>query len=132
MINRGNARAEVFHKQEDLAAFLRIMGEAGLHVPMWVVACCLMPNHFHLVLWPRTEGDLSRWMHWLRTTHERRYPGHYGHSGHVWQGPSELGIQPPTTRTTAPFAAHARQANSKPPRLLILRQIIRTSPLLCA
>jgi putative transposase len=60
VINRGNARAEVFHKQEDLASFLRIMGEAGLRVPMPVVAYCLMPNHFHLVLWPRTDGDLSR------------------------------------------------------------------------
>jgi putative transposase len=44
-MNRGNARAEVFHKQEGLAAFLRIMGEAGLRVPMRVVAYCLMPNH---------------------------------------------------------------------------------------
>ncbi len=52
MINRGNARAEVFHKQEDLAAFLRIMGAAGLRVPMRVVAYCLMPNHFHLVPCP--------------------------------------------------------------------------------
>jgi len=86
VINRGNARAEVFHKQEDLAAFLRIMSEAGLRVPMRVVAYCLMPNHFHLVLWPRTDGDLSRWMHLLLTTHVRRYLGHYGHSGHVWQG----------------------------------------------
>jgi len=86
VMNRGNARAEVFHKQEGLAAFLRIMGEAGLRVPMRVVAYCLMPNHFHLVLWPRTDGDLSRWMHWLLTTHVRRYLGHYGHSGHVWQG----------------------------------------------
>jgi putative transposase len=76
----------VFHKQEDLAAFLRIMGEAGLRVPMRVVAYCLMPCHFHLVLWPRTDGDLSRWMHRLLTTHVRRYLGHYGHSGQVWQG----------------------------------------------
>ena len=28
----------------------------------------------------------SRWMHWLLTTHVRRYVGHYRHSGHVWQG----------------------------------------------
>jgi putative transposase len=86
VINRGNARARVFHKDEDLAAFLRVMGEAGIRVPMRVVAYCLMPNHFHLVLRPRGDGDLSRWMHWLLTTHVRRYLRHYGHSGHVWQG----------------------------------------------
>jgi len=86
VINRGNARAEVFHKDEDLEAFVRIMGEAGLRVPMRVVAYCLLRNHFHLVLWPRADADLSRWMHWLLTTHVRRYLRHYRHSGHVWQG----------------------------------------------
>ena len=45
-----------------------------------------MPNHFHLALWPRRDGDLSRWMHWLMTTHVRRYLRHYRSSGHVWQG----------------------------------------------
>ncbi len=45
-----------------------------------------MPNHFHLALWPRADGDLSRWMHWILTTHVRRYLCHYGSSGHVWQG----------------------------------------------
>ena len=36
-----------------------------------------MPNHFHLVLWPRGDGDLSPWMHWLLTSHVRRYFRHY-------------------------------------------------------
>ena len=45
-----------------------------------------MPNHFHLVLWPRGDGDLSRWMQWLLTSHVRRYHRHYHGSGHVWQG----------------------------------------------
>jgi putative transposase len=45
-----------------------------------------MPNHFHLVLWPYQDGDLSRWMHWLQNIHVRRYHKHYGSSGHLWQG----------------------------------------------
>ena len=45
-----------------------------------------MPNHFHLILWPHGDGDLSRWMQWLMTSHVRRYHRHYGTSGHVWQG----------------------------------------------
>ena len=45
-----------------------------------------MPNHFHLVAWPREDGDLSRWMQWLLTAHVRRYHRHYHGSGHVWQG----------------------------------------------
>jgi putative transposase len=51
-----------------------------------VLAYCLMPNHFHLVVRPHGDGELSRWMQWLLTTHVRRYRRHYGSSGHVWQG----------------------------------------------
>lgn len=86
VLNRGNARSEVFHEPADYAAFTATMAEADLRVPMRRIAHGLMPNHFHLVLWPRADGDLSRWMHWLLTTHVRRYLKRYGHSGHVWQG----------------------------------------------
>jgi putative transposase len=86
VFNRGNARAEVFHKPEDYEAFVQLIVEAGRRRPMRVIAYCLMPNHFHLVLWPRGDGDLSTWMQWLTTAHVRRYHRHYRSSGHVWQG----------------------------------------------
>src|SRR4051794_35199867 len=43
-LNRGNARATVFRKQRDYEAFLEMMAEAPLRVPMRVVAYCLMPK----------------------------------------------------------------------------------------
>ncbi len=69
VINRGNARREVFWKDGDYEAFLKAMQHAHVEVPMRVLGNCLMPNHFHLVLWPLADGDLSRWMHWLQNTH---------------------------------------------------------------
>ena len=54
------------------------------NVAIW--AYCLMPNHFHLLSQPQKAEDLSKWMQWLMTSHVRRYHGHYGTSGHVWQG----------------------------------------------
>jgi len=86
VLNRGNGRAEVFHKQEDYVAFLDLMEQARERLPMRLLAWCLVPNHFHLVLWPCGDGDLSRWMQWLLTSHVRRYHRHYRGSGHVWQG----------------------------------------------
>jgi putative transposase len=86
VINRGNAQAEVFHKDGDYAAFLKLLGEAGQRVEMRLLGYCLMPNHFHLVVWPRGDADLGRYMQWLLTSHVRRYHRHYGTSGHVWQG----------------------------------------------
>jgi putative transposase len=89
VLNRGNARQEVFHKPDDYAAFLKLMADANRRddgPDIRILAYCLMPNHFHLVLWPREDGDLSRWMQWLLTSHVRRYHRHYHSDGHVWQG----------------------------------------------
>jgi putative transposase len=73
VLNRGNARARVFRKLHDYKAFIGLIGEARLRVPMRLIAYCLMPNHFHLALWPHEDDDLSRCMQWLMTTHVHRY-----------------------------------------------------------
>jgi len=86
VINRGNGRNTVFHKEEDYAAFVKLMIEGSERLPLRVTGYCLMPNHFHLLLWPQKDGDLSRWMQWLTTAHVRRYHRHYEGAGHVWQG----------------------------------------------
>jgi putative transposase len=86
VLNRGNGRARIFHKDGDYEAFVALFERACERLPMRMLAYCLMPNHFHLVLWPREDGDLSRWMQWLLTAHVRRYHRHYHGSGHVWQG----------------------------------------------
>ncbi len=86
VLNRGNARGDVFHKDDDFAAFVGLMLDACERLPMRVTGYCLMTNHVHLLLWPYHDGDLSRWMQWLLTSHVRRYHRHYQSSGHVWQG----------------------------------------------
>jgi putative transposase len=86
VINRGNARAGVFHDSRDYEAFVRLIGEARMRLPLDVLAACLMPNHIHLVVRPFGNGDLGRWMQWLLTSHVRRYHRRHRSSGHVWQG----------------------------------------------
>jgi REP element-mobilizing transposase RayT len=84
VLNRGNARAEVFHHSGDTEAFLDTLTEASVRRPMRLLGYCLMPNHFHFVLWPQSDGDLSRGMHRLMTAHVRRDLKCYHSSGHVW------------------------------------------------
>jgi putative transposase len=100
VVNRGNGRAEVFHDGYDYAAFVDLIGRSCERHSMRVLGACLMPNHFHLVVWPQENGDLSAWMQWLMTSHVRRHHGRYGTSGHVWQGRyKSFPIQP--TRVSA-------------------------------
>jgi len=49
VLNRGNARSEVFHQDDDYAAFLKLLCQASDRLPIRLLAYCLMPNHFHLV-----------------------------------------------------------------------------------
>jgi len=86
VLNRGNNRQRTFHDTTDYSQFLKVMTEAYDRLPMRVLAYCLMPNHFHLVLWPEEDGDLSEWMKWLTTTQVARHHKRHGTSGHLWQG----------------------------------------------
>ena len=47
-----------------------------------------MPSHWHLVVWPREDGELSRFTGWLTLTHTQRWHAHRHStgSGHVYQG----------------------------------------------
>ncbi len=87
IINRGNDRKAVFRKPGDYLAFLRYMFDAQISVPLRILAFCLMPNHFHLVVWPECVEVLSAFMHDLMNAHVHRYQQHYGTvgHGHIWQ-----------------------------------------------
>jgi putative transposase len=89
VLNRGNGRMKLFHKPADYDAFANLLADAGERFPgVRLLAYCLMPNHWHLVLRPKAAGELSAYMRWLSNTHVRRWRQH-GHSvgqGHVYQG----------------------------------------------
>lgn len=88
VLNRGNDRREIFDGRGDYEAFLRVMRETQLRVPMRILAYCLMPNHWHFLLWPEHDGDLGTFMQRLTTTHVRRWHLHRDSvgRGHLYQG----------------------------------------------
>ncbi len=86
LLNRGNGGMRLFDESEDYAAFVALLPRACDRVAMRVIAWCLMPNHFHLVVWPHENGELACWMQWLMTSHVRRHHKRHGTAGHLWQG----------------------------------------------
>ena len=88
VLNRGVGRRTLFHKDEDYAAFERTMDATLAAAPMRVLAYCLMPNHWHILLWPRADGQLRQFMQRLATAHVRRWQAHYHEigQGHLYQG----------------------------------------------
>ena len=55
---------------------------------MRLLAWCLMPNHWHLVLWPRADGDLGRFVRRLTQRHTQARHRRHGTlgQGHLYQG----------------------------------------------
>ena len=47
-----------------------------------------MPTHWHFVLWPNEDEDMTRFLRWLTHTHTQRWHAHYHRTGtgHVYQG----------------------------------------------
>src|SRR5262249_31320221 len=87
-LNRAVGRATLFRKPGDYAAFEKVLRQARQEVPIRLLGYCLMPNHWHLVLWPRADGKLSDFLHWLTMTHTQRWHAHYhtACTGQVYQG----------------------------------------------
>jgi putative transposase len=56
--------------------------------PIRLLAFCLMPKHWHFVLWPETDHELTEFLRWLTHTHTQRWHAHYhtAGTGHVYQG----------------------------------------------
>jgi len=86
VLNRGNARATVFHTDGDYAGCITLMAQGLDRFRLRLYAFTLMPNHFHLVLHPETPAQLSAFMQWWLTTLVRRQHLQRGTSGHIWQG----------------------------------------------
>lgn len=87
VLNRGNLRTTIFHKEGDFAAFEQLLCEGLAQHKVELFGYQLMPNHYHLVLRPRANGEMSRFMKWIGGTHTMRYHAHYrtGGLGHVYQ-----------------------------------------------
>jgi putative transposase len=88
VLNRSVAGLPLFRKKADFEAFERIMVEAYERHPIRILAWCVMQNHWHFILWPREEGEVTAYLRWLAHTHAMRW--HVAHGtvgrGHLYQG----------------------------------------------
>jgi putative transposase len=58
--------------REDHDAFERLPSAALQEHPTCLPAYCLMPNHWHFVVWPQREGERTACTQWLTNPPTRR------------------------------------------------------------
>jgi putative transposase len=88
VLNRANGRLPIFESAKDYEAFEGILTEGVERFQPRLLAYCLMPNHWHLVVWPEEDGLLSRFTGWVTLTHTQRWHAvrRSAGSGHLYQG----------------------------------------------
>ena len=88
VLNRAVGKLTLFEKDEDYAAFERVLEETYDRMEMRLLSYCVMPNHWHMLIWPHEDGELSEMLRWLTVTHTQRWHAHW-HSagtGPIYQG----------------------------------------------
>ncbi|KKW44392.1 hypothetical protein A3J11_00740 [Candidatus Kaiserbacteria bacterium RIFCSPLOWO2_02_FULL_55_12] len=88
VINRANGRLQIFDTDEDYRLLEQLLLQTEEVTDMRILAYELMPNHWHLILYPRNDGDLAAFMHKLSNAHTRKVHArtNTNGSGHLYQG----------------------------------------------
>lgn len=88
VINRGNVRAGLFYGPSDYQLFVDLLGTTVERFSLPLLGYCVMPNHWHLVVVPLSQSQLSRSLHWLTSLHAHRWAEMHERKGpgHVYQG----------------------------------------------
>ena len=87
VVNRGNDKKIIFPQPVDYASFLVLLREARERFAVQLLAYCLMPNHFHLVVRVANLAAISAYMHFVQCLHAcdlRACDRSRGH-GHIFQ-----------------------------------------------
>ena len=81
VLNRAVGRGRLFDDEGDFLAMERVIERTQTLFPSRIISYCLMSNHWHFMLWPRRDGELSEFMRLLTVTHTQRWHAHHHSAG---------------------------------------------------
>jgi REP element-mobilizing transposase RayT len=81
----------LFRMDADFEAFERMMAEAHDRQPIRILSYCVLPNHWHFVVWPEKDGQLTYFFRRLAHTHAVRW--RVSHATRSTVGRRELSIR---------------------------------------
>lgn len=88
VLNRAVGRRTIFTSAADYECFIETVAETLRTRRMRICGYCVMPNHWHMVLWPEHDGDLSAFVQHLTNLHVKRWKRAHDEIGlgHLYQG----------------------------------------------
>jgi putative transposase len=88
VMNRSAKQLTLFDEPAEYEMFLQVLSEAETACPIRLLEYCVMPNHWHLLVWPERDDQLTRFMRWITGVHAQRWRQARGQpaKGAVYQG----------------------------------------------
>ena len=120
VLNRSAARFKMFRTEKDFLAFENVLRQARERVgSVRLMSYCIMPNHWHLVVRPTHDEDLSAFMFWLTMTHAQRWRTSHDKVGYgpLYQGRFKAFV----VQTDAHFLTVCRYVERNPIRAKLVR-----------
>ena len=92
--NRVGWRHEIFSDSLDYICFLKCLSKAKEEIPINVCSVCIMPNHWHLALYPKEDELIQKFMHRLTSLHVKKWQKRWNciGTGPLYQGRYKLKI----------------------------------------
>ena len=88
VLNRSAGKFRFLSRDKDFEALENLLIEAHARHPLHLYAYCLMGTHWHFVVLPKEDGDLTAFFRWLTHAHAMRWRVSHrtvGY-GHLYQG----------------------------------------------
>jgi putative transposase len=88
VLNRSVGEKRLFGNDADCQAFERVMIEAHQRHPIRILSYAFLVYHWHFVVWPQRDGQLTDFFRWLAHTHAMRWKRTHGNTGpgRLYQG----------------------------------------------
>ncbi len=101
LYNRGNNKQPVFNDDQDYSVFMNLLKRhlgkkqsedklgrlyPNYHDQLELLAFCLMPNHFHLLVYQHDPHAITRLMRSIGTSYTGYINNKYDQVGHIFQG----------------------------------------------
>jgi len=86
VVQRGVRSQRLFFGDPDRGEYLRLLAERGRRHGLLYVAWCLMPNHVHLIVIPKTETSLAKGIGEAHKAYTRRINFRQAARGYLFQG----------------------------------------------
>lgn len=74
----------ILHSAGMKELFLEVLRRARIKYRFQLVNFCIMGNHYHLMIKPKDDSNLSRIMQWIMSVFAMAFNRIHGYVGHVW------------------------------------------------